>query len=137
MCRAEEAGRFAVTVGIAGQSREAFQDVGDEQVRLDFGGARERLVGVTLGLSGSPCAIATRARVVSASDRNGPSCRYGVVGPAAGRDEIPARQRGLGIEGACSRRRLWRCTQVLARPPWSRLPPRGIAGGQGRNANAQ
>ena len=47
--------------------------------------------------SGSPCAIATRARVVSASDR-WPAARRrdGFVGPAPGRGQIPARQRGLG-----------------------------------------
>jgi hypothetical protein len=32
--RAEEPGGFAVTAGLAGQSAEALQDVGDEQVRL-------------------------------------------------------------------------------------------------------
>ena len=66
LCRAEEAGGFAVTAVLAGQSGEAFEDVRDEQVRLDFGGTRERVVGVALGLSGSPGAIATRARAVSA-----------------------------------------------------------------------
>ena len=49
-CRAEEPGGFAVTAGLAGQSGEAFEDVGDEQVRLDFGGTRERVVGVALSL---------------------------------------------------------------------------------------
>ena len=40
VCRAEEAGGFAVTAGVAGQSAQAFQHVGDEQVRLDLGGMR-------------------------------------------------------------------------------------------------
>ena len=96
VCRAEEAGRFAVTAGLAGQSGEAFQDVGDEQVRLEFGGTRERVVGVALGLfwltlrDRHPGARRQRVR----QERAG-RCRHGVVGPAAGRDQIPARQRGL------------------------------------------
>jgi hypothetical protein len=49
-CRTEEPGGFAVTVVLAGQSGEAFEDVRDEQVRLDFGGTRERVLGVALGL---------------------------------------------------------------------------------------
>ena len=47
VCRAEEPRGFAVTAGLAGQSGEAFEDVGDEQVRLDFGGTRERVVELT------------------------------------------------------------------------------------------
>ena len=35
VCRAEEPGGFAVTAGVAGQSGEALQDVGNAQVRLD------------------------------------------------------------------------------------------------------
>ncbi len=50
LCRGEEAGGFAVTVVLAGQSGEAFEDVGNEQVCLEFGGARQRVVGVALGL---------------------------------------------------------------------------------------
>ena len=50
LCGAEEAGGFAVTAGLAGQSGEALEDVGNEQVCLDFGGQRERVVGVALGL---------------------------------------------------------------------------------------
>jgi hypothetical protein len=45
--RAEQTGRFAVTTGLARQSAEALEDVGDEQVRLDFAGTCERVVGVT------------------------------------------------------------------------------------------
>jgi hypothetical protein len=47
LCRAEEPGRFAVTAGIAGQSGDAFEDVRDERVRLDFGAAREGVVELT------------------------------------------------------------------------------------------
>jgi hypothetical protein len=43
MCCAEEPSCFAVTAGVHGQSAEEFQDVGNEQVRLDVGGDRERL----------------------------------------------------------------------------------------------
>jgi len=46
-----------VTVGLAAQSAKAFQGVGDEQIRLDFGGTRERVVGVAFGLFGLPLRI--------------------------------------------------------------------------------
>ena len=97
MCRAEEPGGFAVTAGIAGQSAEALQDVGNAQIRLDAGGDRERVVGVAFGLF----RLTLRDRHPGAR-RQRP--RYqpvvfddGVVGPAAGRDQIPTRQRGLRI----------------------------------------
>jgi hypothetical protein len=37
-------------VGLAGQSGEAFEDVGDEQVHLDFGAERERVASVAPSL---------------------------------------------------------------------------------------
>ena len=46
MCCAKEPRGFAVTAGVAGQTGEAFEDVGDEQVSLNVGGTRERVVGV-------------------------------------------------------------------------------------------
>ena len=99
MCCAEEPGGFAVTAGLAGQHGEALEDVGDEQVSLDFAGTCERVVGVAFGLvrltlrDRHPGARRQRHRQVTAGCR-----RDGVVGPAAGRDQIPARQRGLGTE---------------------------------------
>jgi hypothetical protein len=38
-----------VTAVLAGETREAFQDVGNAKVRLDVRGVRQRLVGVALG----------------------------------------------------------------------------------------
>ena len=108
VCRAEEAGGFAVTAGLAGQRGEALQDVGDAQVRLHVGGARERVVGVAFGLF----RLTLRDRHAGArgqrSDSQPPAGRRrdGLVGPAAGRDQIPARQRGLRIQNAPHRRRL-------------------------------
>ena len=100
-CRAEEPGRFAVTAGVAGQSGEAFQDVGDAQVRLDVGGTRERVVGVAFGL----VRLTLRDRHAGTRgqrphQRPAGRCRDGFVGPAPGRDQIPARQCGLRNDGA-------------------------------------
>ena len=39
-----------MTVVLAGQSSEAFEEVGDEQVCLDSGGARQRILGVAFSL---------------------------------------------------------------------------------------
>ena len=101
MSRAEEAGRFAVTAGIAGQSAEAFQDVGDEQVRLGFGGTGERVMGVTLGLLWlTLCGRHPGARRQRVRQERAGRCRHGVFGPAAGRDQMPARQRGMGFAHA-------------------------------------
>ena len=73
--------------------------------------------------SGSPCAIATRARAVSADISHQPvAVDDGVVGPAAGRDQIPARQRGLRIRDAPHAAS--RAGQLAAaRPPRSRPAP--------------
>ncbi len=65
---------------------------------------RERIVGVALGPSGSPCAIATRARAVSAYTGTARRCPTRRRRPSAGRDQIPARQCGLGNVGAHQRR---------------------------------
>jgi hypothetical protein len=67
--RAEKPGRLPVTAGIAAHRGEALEDIGDDQIRLHVGGAGERAVGVAVGLFGLACAIATRARVISAADR--------------------------------------------------------------------
>ena len=62
-----------------------------------LGGDRERVVGVAFGLFGLTLrdrdagARRQRQRQVPAARR-----RDGVVGPASGRDQIPARQRDLG-----------------------------------------
>jgi hypothetical protein len=48
LCCAEEAGGFAVTAGLAAQSAQAFQDVGDKQVRLDLGTFRKAAEDVEL-----------------------------------------------------------------------------------------
>ena len=72
---------------------------------------------------------ACRQRVRQERDRH---CRYGVVGPAAGSDQITARKRGLRTEDSLQHRRhsthLWpgRLGRVLRR--------RGIAGGHGRDS---
>ena len=56
--------------------------------------------------SGSPCAIATRARMVSADISHQPGRRRdGDIGPPAGRGEIPASQCGLRNVRALRRRR--------------------------------
>ena len=77
---------------------EALQDVRNTQVCLDFGGDRERVMGVALGLirltlrDYDAGARRQRHHQVPARCRRG-----GVIRPAAGRDQIPARQCGLGI----------------------------------------
>ena len=136
LCRAEEAGGFAVTAGVAGQSGEAFEDVGDEQVRLDFGGARQRVVGVALGLlrltrrDRHPGADRERQRQLPAG-----CSRDGLVGPAAGGGEIPVCQRGLGIPDALQcRRATTHDNHVLAGGLARLVRRRAIPGGQGRES---
>ena len=73
--------------------------------------------------SGSPCAIATRARIVSGPTGNARRCRHGVVGPAASRDQIPARQRGLCNKGAMQPRCPGRALAVAGPPPSRPAPP--------------
>ena len=136
LCRAEKAGGFAVTAGIADQRAEALEDVGNGQVRLEFGGARERVVGVALGLVW----LTRRDRHAGArrqrhDQKSAGCCRDGLVGPAAGREQIPARQRGLRtIRATHRRRRLGQETHVLPRRFGRLQGRRRIAGGQGRDA---
>jgi hypothetical protein len=122
-----------VTTGITGQSAEALQDVGNDQVRLDFGGTRERVVGVAFGL----IRLSLRDRHAGARDQRPhqePAGRHrdGVIGPAASRGEIPAGQCGLRTERALHRRGRGQDTVV---PP-GRLGRvqrrRNISGCQGR-----
>ena len=102
-------------------------------MRLEFGGARQRVVGVAFGLLGltlcdrHPCARGQRPH-------HDPSrrCRDRLVGPAPSGDQIPARQRGLRNDGAQVRRIPRRETPVLPGRR-GRVPRRpNIAGGQGR-----
>ena len=131
----EEPRRFAMTAGLAGQSAEAFQVVGDIQVRGQPDGGRERVVGVAFGLlwltlcGRDPGTDGQRRRHDSAL-----GCRDGFVGPAPSRGQIPARQRGLCNGGAQVRRISRKSTPVL--PGRRRRVPRrlNIAGGQGRVA---
>jgi hypothetical protein len=82
-----KAARLPVTAGIAGESGEAPQDVGDEQVRLELGGTRERVVGVAFALfrlllrDRHPGARQQRKRQEKAG-----RARDRLVGPMAGRD---------------------------------------------------
>ncbi len=50
VCGTEEPGGVAVMAGVPGHSGEALEDVGDEQIRLEIGTLRERIVGVALAL---------------------------------------------------------------------------------------
>ena len=74
---------------------------GIEQVRLDFGGTRERVLGVALGLlrltrrdrhAGARCQRPHQPPAGRGRDR--------LVGPATRGSEIPVCQRGLGIPDA-------------------------------------
>ena len=95
---------------------------------------RERVVGVAFGL----LRLTLRDRHAGARGQrpHQPPAgrrRDGVVGPAAGRDQIPARQRGLRTAGAQHRRRRRRHdTHVLPGRLARVLRRRSIAGGQGR-----
>ena len=114
-------------------SGEAFQDVGDGQVRLDFGGTRERVVGVALSLVWlTLCDRHAGARRQRVRQERARHCRYGVVGPAAGRDQIPARKRGLRTEDSLQPRRLGHGTHEWPARLGRVLRRRSIAGGQGR-----
>ncbi len=133
VCRAEEAGGFPVTVGLAGQGAEAFQDVGDEQVRLKFGGARECVVGVAFGLLGLTRAIATRARVFSAEASTIRSRSRPLRRPSAERRSDPrprcAACAMTGRRSAAYAGAILPCSQAAA-VSVPRCP--NIAGGQGR-----
>ncbi len=83
---AEQPGRFAVTAAVTGKSRKNFEDVGNTETCADTGAAREGVVGVRSARSGSPSAIATRARVVSATARFQPDVTaIGIVHSASAR----------------------------------------------------
>ena len=90
-----------------------------------LGGTCERVVGVAFGL----LRLTLRDRHPGARGQRhhqepAGRCRDGVVGPAAGRDQIPARQRGLRIDRrACRRRHRGQDTRGAARPPRSRPAP--------------
>ena len=72
-----------------------------QQVRLEFGRHGSASWASRSAWSGSPAAIATRARIVSAHVSHQPVVvDDGLVGPAAGGSEIPVCQRGLGIPEA-------------------------------------
>ena len=72
VCCAEEAGRFAVTAGVAGESGEAFEDVGNARYASISAARASASWASRSACSGSPCAIATRARVVSARNSQKP-----------------------------------------------------------------
>jgi hypothetical protein len=133
MCRAQEAGGFAVTVVLADQSGEAFQDVRDEQVRLDSGAARQRVLGVALGL----LRLTRRDRHAGAGGQRPrqPQAAAGrdrLVGPAAGGGEIPVCQGGLGIPDALPcRRATTQNSNVLSGGLARLVRRRAIPGGQG------
>ena len=137
LCRAEEPGGFAVTAGVAGQSGEAFEDVGNAQVRLDFGGdARARR--------------GRRARPAPAHPARSPRGRASSA-PTSGTS------RSLSTTASSAQRRAATRSPPPARPGHSRraaMPPchalttlmslpgrlarlvrrRDIAGGQGRDS---
>ena len=125
-----------MTVGLAGQSAQAFQNVGDEQVCLDSGGARQRVVGVAFGLirltRGDRHAGAHGQRPRQPPAGRG---RDSVIGPAAGGGEIPVRQRGLGIPDALQcRRATTHDNHVLSGRLARLVRRRAIPGGQGRSS---
>ena len=123
-----------MTATIAGQSAEALQGVGNAQVRLEFGGTRECVVGVAFGL----LRLTLRDRHAGACgqrQRQVPArrCLHGVVSLAAARAQIPARQRGRRVECAPHRHMQGQDPQVPRGRP-ARVRRRGIPGGQGRDA---
>ena len=135
LCRAEEPGGFAVTAGLAGQSGEALEDVGNEQVCLDSGGARERVVGVALGLvPTSPVAIATRAR----SSAPPPSTSRSLVETASSAQpraaaRSPSASAASAFQMRCAARALPVTTLGPAgRPARISCAAASIPGGQGR-----
>ncbi|MGO8940181.1 MAG: hypothetical protein ACLQLO_24700 [Mycobacterium sp.] len=110
VCRAEEAGRFAVTAVLAGRRGETFEDVGNEQVRLDLGGTRERLVGVALGLLRLPL----RDRHAGARGQRihpppAGRCRHGLVGPRLDTVDPAPNDGGAMMFGAVAYRHGWPC----------------------------
>ena len=108
---------------------------GDGQVCLEFGGTGERVMGVALGL----LRLTRRDHHAGAHgqrlhQRPARRRRDRLVGPPAGRDQIPIRQGGVGTEDALQRPNRRQDTHVrrgrLARVPGRR----NIAGGQGRGS---
>ena len=120
---AEEPRCFAVTAGIARQTREAFEDDGNGQVSPNVGGARECVMGVACAFfrlplrDCQPGACQQRCRsVITGRVRNR------LVGPTAGRDQISARYRVHRFEGSLHRRVLGHGTHI--RPGLDRVPQR-------------
>ena len=135
-CRAEEPRGFAVTAGLAGQTRRGIPGCrgcpGTPRLRRRSASASWAS---RSACSGSPCAIATRARVVSATTRYQPVA-VDTASSAQRRaaSEIPARQRGLGMKARHTRRKLGQDTHVLPGGLARVLRRRNIAGGQGRGS---
>ena len=94
---AEEPGRFAVTAGVADQTRENLEDIGNAEKRSDARATCKGVMGVLLS-----------SLRVALSDRNASTRRQchrqiparrrrdGIVHPPSGTDEITARQGRLG-----------------------------------------
>ncbi len=105
------------------------------QVRPDVGGAGERLMGVAFGRlrltlrDRHPAAHGQRLRQVPAGRG-----RHRLVGPTAGRDQIPAGQRGPRTDDAPHRRSRGQDTHVLPGRLGRVQRCRSIAGGQGRGS---
>ena len=114
---------------------KAFEGVGSAHIaRTPSGTLASASWASRSACSGSPCAIATRARVLSAGISKAQPVAVATASSAqlAGRDQIPARQCGLRTEGAQVRREPRQNTPVLpGRRGRVQCRP-SIAGGQGR-----
>ena len=110
------------------------------RVRLEFGGARQRVVSVAFGL----LRLTRRDRHPGAR-RQRPSAEHqpvvvddGLVGPATGGSEIPVCQRGFGIPDALQSPPRHHSRQSVLAGGLARLVRRrDIPGGQGRASQRQ
>ena len=107
------------------QAGKAFQGVGHPHISLGAGGQCEGVVRVALGLTGSPCAMAMKARTVRPSSGTSPRPQRRCRRPSGALRQVTAGQCGFAHRGDVSvndsRSGLVRCQEFwAARSPLER-----------------
>ena len=115
LSRAAEADSVAVTAGLVGQSGEAFEDVGNEQVRLDSAPSTSASWASRSAGCNSPAAIATRARTVSAGAEYQPVV---VEKASSAQRRATARSPSASAASALQTRRIAACAPTTTVMCW-------------------
>jgi hypothetical protein len=127
VCRAEKPGHLPMPAGLAGRSGEALQGVGNAQVRLNFGGTCEHVVGVAFGLL--PLTLRDRHAGAHRQRRRqviAGRARDRLVGPAAGHDQIAPRSVSQAPAGSRSTTMTSVAPDSTVWPPWPRSRRRAV-----------